>query len=62
MEGNRGMTESQAQYDIEVIAPEVLRAIRDVLTNGYGKVIVTVKDNKIVEVEKSMTEKVRCNS
>ena len=56
------MTESQAQYDIEVIAPEVLRAIRDVLTNGYGKVIVTVKDNKIVEVEKSMTEKVRCNS
>jgi len=45
--------------DLQSIAPEVLDAIRDVLTNGYGQVIVYIADGKIDKVEKVESVKVR---
>ena len=40
------------------IAPEVLKAIREVLTVGYGQVIVYIEDGKIHHIEKVESVKV----
>lgn len=52
------MTEFQSTYDMNEIAPELLRAIRDVLAVGYGEVIVKIADHKICIIEKKESVKV----
>ena len=39
--------------DLSAIAPEVLQAILQVLTVGYGQVIVYIEDGMIKKVEPS---------
>ena len=53
-----GMTETRADY-LSDISPEILRAIRDVLTAGYGEVLIKIADHKIVLVEKKETMKMK---
>ena len=53
------MTESQAAYIVNEISPELLKAIREVLTAGYGEVIVKIADGKICVIEKKVSVKVR---
>jgi len=52
------MTETRADY-LSDISPEILRAIRDVLTAGYGEVLIKIADHKIVLVEKKETMKMK---
>ena len=40
------------------IAPEVLLAIREILTSGYGQVVVYIEDGKIHHIEKVESVKV----
>ena len=48
------MTESQSAYCAETIKDqEILAALREVLKAGYGKVIITIADYQIKEIEKS---------
>jgi len=51
------MTETQAAYLAE-ISPELLRALRDVLTIGYGEIIIKIADHKIDVIEKKVSVKV----
>ena len=44
--------------DLSAIAPEVLQAILQVLTVGYGQVIVYIEDGKIHHIEKVESVKV----
>lgn len=41
------------------IAPELLKAIREVLAVGYGEVVVVIADSKIDLIEKKVSVKVR---
>jgi hypothetical protein len=40
------------------IAPELLKAIRDVLAVGYGEVVVVIADHKIDVIKKTESAKV----
>jgi hypothetical protein len=51
------MSESQAVY-LSEISPELLKAIREVLSAGYGVIIVKIADGKIDIVEKTISVKV----
>jgi len=53
------MSESQAAYHVNEIAPELLKAICDVLTAGYGEVIIKIADHAIVIIEKKESVKLR---
>jgi hypothetical protein len=53
------MTETQAVYHITEITPELLKAIRDVLTAGYGEVRVVIYQGRITLIEKMESVKVR---
>ena len=52
------VSETQSAY-LSDISPEILRAIRDILTAGYGEVIIKIADHKIVLVEKKETVKMK---
>lgn len=58
-EDSEGMSEVQASYHVNEIAPELLKAICEVLTAGYGEVIVKIVDHKIDIIEKKESVKVR---
>jgi hypothetical protein len=53
------MTETQAVYQVNDISPELLKAIREVLSAGYGEVVVKIADGKIDVVEKKVSVKVK---
>ena len=52
------MTEIQAAY-LSDISPEILKAIRDILSSGYGEVIIKIADHKIDVIEKKVSVKVK---
>jgi hypothetical protein len=58
-EDTEGMSETQAVYHVNEIAPELLKAICDVLTAGYGEVVIKIADHKIDIIEKKESVKVR---
>lgn len=52
------MSESQATYQVNQISPELLKAICEVLSVGYGEVVIKIADGKIDIVEKTISVKV----
>jgi hypothetical protein len=52
------MSETQAVYQVNDISPELLKAIREVLSAGYGEVVVKIADGKICIIEKKESVKI----
>lgn len=53
------MSEQQANYNAgNMRDQEIINALREVLRAGYGKVIITIADHQIKEIETSTTVRI----
>lgn len=47
-------------YQVKAIAPELLKALDEVLSIGYGEIRIVIYKGKISLIEKKESVKVRC--